>query len=134
MAKGEALAIVDKDAPLRLSVAAEIAYPHGGMTASGLRREAARGRLEIERVAGRDYTTLRAIEEMRRLCRVQQKAPASISDAERGAIPSGKSGVLEKTSAQAALSTTLRALREDLKRNSQSATGRASQVVPLRSS
>ena len=60
-------------APLRLSVAAKIAFPDSSMTASGLRREAARGRLIIERIAGKDYTTLEAIENMRKLCRVQAK-------------------------------------------------------------
>src|SRR6478752_10615440 len=59
------------DTPLRLDVAAALAYPDGSMTASGLRREAAKGRLAIERVAGKDYTTLRNIEEMRALCRVE---------------------------------------------------------------
>ena len=59
------------DAPLRLDVAAALAYPDGSMTASGLRREAARGRLVIERTAGKDYTTLRNIEHMRDLCRVE---------------------------------------------------------------
>jgi hypothetical protein len=49
--------------PLRLAVAAALAYPDGSMTASGLRREAARGRLAIERTAGKDYTMLAAIEE-----------------------------------------------------------------------
>jgi hypothetical protein len=43
--------------PLRLAVAAAIAYPDGSMTASGLRREHRRGRLIIERTAGKDYTT-----------------------------------------------------------------------------
>lgn len=62
--------------PIRLSVAAELAFPDGSMGASGLRREAARGRLAVERIAGKDYTTLRAIEEMREKCRVQPKAPA----------------------------------------------------------
>jgi hypothetical protein len=46
------------DAPIRLSVAAKLAFPDGSMTASGLRREAARGRLLVERIAGKDYTTL----------------------------------------------------------------------------
>src|SRR3981189_2914729 len=61
--------------PLRLSVAAELAFPDGSMTASGLRREGARGRLVIERVAGKDYTTLANIERMRELCRVEAKVP-----------------------------------------------------------
>jgi hypothetical protein len=34
---------VGPDDPLRLNVAAALAYPDGSMTASGLRREAARG-------------------------------------------------------------------------------------------
>ncbi len=45
------------DTPLRLDIAAALAYPDGSMTASGLRREAKRGRLVIERIAGKDYTT-----------------------------------------------------------------------------
>src|SRR6266853_1421425 len=59
------------DRPLRLSLAARIAFPDGSITASGLRREAQRGRLVIERIAGKDYTTLAAIDEMRKLCRVE---------------------------------------------------------------
>jgi hypothetical protein len=59
------------DTPLRLSVAAAIAFPDGSMTASGLRREAGRGNLIIERLAGKDYTTLANIEQMRAPCRVQ---------------------------------------------------------------
>src|SRR5215813_327436 len=65
------------NAPLRLDIAAALAYPDGSMTASGLRKEAGRGRLAIERVAGKHYTTLRAIEDMRALCRVPQKEPVS---------------------------------------------------------
>ena len=64
---------VSPDTPLRLSVAAALAFPDGSMTASGLRRECARGRLVVERIAGKDYTTLANIERMRELCRVQQK-------------------------------------------------------------
>lgn len=39
----------------------------GGMTVSGLRRETARGRLEIEVIAGKHFTTLAAIARMRQL-------------------------------------------------------------------
>src|SRR5579862_2617754 len=63
--------------PLRLSAAAALAFPDGSMTASGLRREGARGRLVFERIAGKHYTTLANIERMRELCRVQQKESAS---------------------------------------------------------
>ena len=51
---------IGHDQPLRLAVAAALAFPDGSMTASGLRRESTRGRLVIERIAGKDYTTLRA--------------------------------------------------------------------------
>ena len=64
-------------APLRLDTAAALAYPDGSMTASGLRREAKRGRLVIERTAGKDYTTLRNIEHMRELCRVEARGLVS---------------------------------------------------------
>ena len=60
----------DSDAPLRLSVAAKLAFPDGSMTVSGLRREAARGRLRIERIANKDFVTLAEIKRMRELCRV----------------------------------------------------------------
>jgi hypothetical protein len=61
--------VVNNDAPLRLARAAEIAFPDGSMTASGLRKEAAKGRLVIERIANKDYTTLAAIADMRAACR-----------------------------------------------------------------
>jgi hypothetical protein len=61
------------DAPLRLSIAATLAFPDGSMTVSGLRREAARGRLRIERIAGKDVTTLAAHKRMRELCRDEEK-------------------------------------------------------------
>jgi len=61
------------DTPLRLEQAIKLAFPCGGMTVSGLRREAARGRLVIERIAGKDFVTLQAINEMRALCRDTQK-------------------------------------------------------------
>ena len=39
--------VVDNDAPLRLADAIEIAFPRGGITVSGLRKEAAKGRPEF---------------------------------------------------------------------------------------
>jgi hypothetical protein len=63
------------DTPLRLNRAVEIAFPEGGMTVSGLRREARRGRLSIEVIAGKQFTTLRAIEQMRDVCRAEARVP-----------------------------------------------------------
>lgn len=58
------------DAPLRLDVAAALAFPDGSIGASALRREAARGRLEIWQVAGKTMTTLSAVARMMDRCRV----------------------------------------------------------------
>jgi hypothetical protein len=64
------------DAPLRLGVAVELAFPDGSMSVSGLRKEAERGRLKIERIAGKDYTTLANIKQMRNSCRVKVEGRA----------------------------------------------------------
>ena len=58
---GLAEMIFGHDTPLRLKEAAMLAFPNGGMTAGGLRREAKRGRLVIERVAGTDYAGATAV-------------------------------------------------------------------------
>jgi hypothetical protein len=63
------------DVPLRLEQAVKLAFPFGGMTVSGLRRERDRENLVIEKIAGKEFTTLRNIEEMRARCRAQLKAP-----------------------------------------------------------
>lgn len=75
--------------PLRLDVAAALAFPDGSLGASGLRREAAKGRLAVERIAGKDYTTLQAIKEMRDKCRVLPKAPACGSGPRAEIAPAG---------------------------------------------
>ena len=64
---------ITPDTPLRLADAVKIAFPMGGMTVSGLRKEIRRNRLTVEVMAGKQFTTLAAIEEMRRLCRVQAR-------------------------------------------------------------
>src|ERR1700704_4327962 len=66
---------IDPDAPLRLEDAIRVCFPHGGITVSGLRREAKAGRLVVEKIANKHFTTPRAIEEMRKLCRVNQSLP-----------------------------------------------------------
>lgn len=60
---------IDPDAPLRLEDAIKVAFPMGGMTASGLRTEINRGRLTAERIAGKLFVTLNGIKAMRELCR-----------------------------------------------------------------
>src|ERR1700730_10885103 len=102
---------VHDGAPLRLYVAAALAFPDGSMTASGLRRECARGRLVIERIAGKDYTTLRAIGQMRELCRVESLGRASgcrPPTAAATGIPSRRYGASKTVDTSTAQATALR--------------------------
>jgi|SRR6516165_2783965 hypothetical protein len=104
------------DTPLRLKTAVEVAFPAGGMTASGLRKEAAKGNLVIETIAGKQFTTLNAIQEMRTKCRDKQKAQGStsnLSERKKGSSARGRSGtsVTERAKlARVALEETARTL------------------------
>ncbi|WP_439925317.1 excisionase [Nitrobacter sp. JJSN] len=61
--------------PLRLDVAAQLGFPDGSMTANSLRRLAVAQKLAHEKIAGKYFVTLAAIEEMRDRCRVRAQAP-----------------------------------------------------------
>ena len=78
---------VGPDTPLRLDAAASLAFPDGSVTGEALRREAARGRLIIERVAGKYYTTLANIKRMRELCRVASPKLPDCGSGRNGAAP-----------------------------------------------
>jgi hypothetical protein len=109
---------IEPTAPLRLAYAAKIAFPDGSMSASGLRREVRRGRLEIEVIAGRQYATHTAIEGMGEQCRVEPKVHGSTSSSGRGAKPSGSSAIpMEARSALDAELLIVNGLKRDLKPN-----------------
>src|SRR6516162_11119105 len=92
---------ITADTPLRLADAVKIAFPMGGMTVAGLRRERDRNRLVIEKIAGKEFTTLAHIERMRELCRDEAREPDSSSRqpaATRAEIsPTERPGSLETT-------------------------------------
>jgi hypothetical protein len=138
-----ALDQIAEDTPLRLNIAAALAYPDGSMTASGLRREAARGRLVIERTAGKDYTTLGAIRQMRGLCRLEAKERdcgsedrAVTAKPEKHTMRCGSSETGSIRRAQAAARMIVKELKE---RSRNTSTGNTSpkrpkvSVVPLKS-
>jgi hypothetical protein len=124
--------------PLRLAVAASIAYPDGSMSASGLRREAAKGRLVIERTAGKDYTTLDAIERMRERCRLVS-VPQGCGSVTRGNqekesrvdLPSGSFSTADATSPQAALRARIEQHKQRLPNTSKTNIGRAAKSATL---
>src|ERR1700681_3839411 len=98
--------------PLRLEVAARLAYPDGSMTAVALRRLVNAEKITHEFVAGKYYVTLAAIEEMRASCRVVAKAPDSNSKPGKVGLPSGSSETEQKTSALAAMNATAERLKK----------------------
>lgn len=90
------------DRPLRLATAARAGFPDGSVKATTLMAEARRGRLVVEKIGGRYFTTLRAIEEMRKLCRVPHDPQGSGSEAAQAARPSTSSSTVDLRSARAA--------------------------------
>lgn len=142
--KPRAAGSIDPDTPLRLADAVAAAFPHGGMTVSGLRREAQRGRLVIEVIAHKQFVTLRAIERMRSLCRAEQLGQDSGSNltsstppANDSAAPPGLSLTERSKSALAALHKTARELKKRSPSTSQKSTAHpreSTDVIPLKSS
>jgi hypothetical protein len=109
---------IGPDTPLRLETAVKLAFPDGGLGVAGLRSEAEKGRLVIETIANKQFTTLNNIREMREKCRGNQKVPASGSNQSGEKMESSASGRLGSSaterarSARAALQETARRLSE----------------------
>ncbi len=82
-----------------LAEAVDRFLPGGVWTVSSLRTEIRKGRLQVERIAGKFGVTESAIEEMRKLCRERQKAHGSTSGNGQAERPSG---VLETENAKSA--------------------------------
>lgn len=102
---------IGDDDPVRLSDAVDLFFPRGGMSLSALRTEARKGRLVIERIAGKDFVTKRAINDMRARCRDRENRPASTF----GETATSESGSFETDNAMSAQD----ALRSRLSRPSE---------------
>ena len=116
--EGAGVSIIDSDTPLRLEDAVKIAFPAGGITLAGLRKEVARGNLAVEKIAGKLFTTLADIKRMREKCRVE-KDPDSINDLRKEDVqPPGLSGTEESSLAQESLQRLVRRTRQRLRKSS----------------
>src|SRR5947208_995478 len=101
---GVGVELVGPDTPLRLEDAVKIAFPAGGITLAGLRKEIARGNLVVEKIAGKLFTTLDDIKRMREKCRVKEKDPDSTNDLRKEDVrPPGLSETDQNLSAQESL-------------------------------
>lgn len=79
---------LDDTTPIPLAMAARLFFPDGSISKKSLRLEAARGRLTILKIAGKYFTTRRAIMDMQKLCEVDPALPPPSS---RGpAVPGGE--------------------------------------------
>jgi hypothetical protein len=132
---------VGPDTMLRLEAAAELAFPDGSMSVAALRREAAAGRLTIYRIAGKDFTTLSDVQEMKTKCRVQVREHVSglnqknvTQAAGSSAAQHGSSATERVKSARAALEATAKALNAPLLTTSRASTKRRERavVIPLK--
>lgn len=131
---------VSDDTPLRLDVAARLAFPDGSIGVSSLRNEARKGRLVVWRIANKDMTTLGEIKRMQDRCRVKEPPLDSGSDRPSPADkPHGLSRTESARSAQSAKAALLKRVeqqKQSFKTTSQTSTTpspRAGHVVPLKS-
>jgi hypothetical protein len=122
---------VSETAPLRLADAVAIAFPRGGMTVSGLRREIKRGRLACEMIAGKQFVTLRDINQMRQQCRDVPRGPASIAESARAETPSGSFSTERTKSALAAAQMIAEGLKKPSPGTSAKSTSQTGRIVTL---
>jgi hypothetical protein len=127
---------VGPDTMVRLEAAAELAFPDGSTSVAAFRREAAAGRLTIYAIAGKHFTTLNDVQEMKKACRVHARAPDYGSDqpAKTGAR-STSSSMEARRQAQAAARATLREPSVVSKTTSSPSTirGQGAEVIPMSS-
>jgi hypothetical protein len=108
------------DEPITLADACNL-YPQARLSVSTLRAEAAGRRLVIFRLGRRDYTTPRDMRELVRRCREEDYRRDCISIEQEA---NGSSETERVSSARAALSATVTALRQGLPRISGKSTPR----------
>ncbi len=100
--------------PLRLGDAVTIVFK-GKLGVSALKAEAKKGRLSIEKIANKDFVTLHAIEEMRKLCRVKSSPQNLSSKTNELETDTGISDTNTGKVQQDAAKMTLQALKENSK-------------------
>jgi hypothetical protein len=131
------------DDPVRLANAVRLFFPEGsGVTVATLRRAAAQGRLTVEKMNNKLFTTRLYIEEYRKACRVNQKGQDSDSNEQSTKTESsvGKRTGLSMTERSESALAALRRTNVALKKRSPTTSPANTQstalasVIPLKSS
>jgi hypothetical protein len=91
-------ALIDENTPMRLEKIIPIAFPMGGMTVAGLRKEIDRGNLAVEKIANKLFTTLGDVKRMREKCRSRAKGHDSGSAPQREDVKAAGSSSTEAAS------------------------------------
>lgn len=105
--------------------------PGGRWTVASLRTERRKGRLKVEKIAGKIGVTESAIREMRMRCREQPSRPVSTSAPVPIVEPTGLSSTADANLARAAAKQTARELIESSRNTSRKSTRHRAQVVEL---
>jgi hypothetical protein len=120
---------IGDDDPVSLAVAAKV-FLHGQLTKSSLRTEAAKGNLEILRIANKDFVTRNGVKRMLELCRVKRNPPTSGSDQTQD---TGSSRMMANVSPRDALRAMLQEQKKASARTSPKNTRQSAEVLRLRS-
>ncbi|MGJ4953173.1 excisionase [Bradyrhizobium sp. HKCCYLS20291] len=117
--EGAGANLIDADTPMRLEDAVKYAFPLGGMTVAGLRKEIERGNLTVEKIANKHFTTLNNIKRMRERCRSKEKVPDSTDDLDQTVVTTyGSSETDQSSSAQGSLQDLVKRTRQRLRKSS----------------
>lgn len=109
-----------EDTPLRLDAAVKAAFPNGGITVTGLRSEIAKGRLEVELIAGKLFTTLGAIARMRERCRVIPKERSKGNDVSARMVPNAEASERAMANLMALVTDEPRSMRTSRRQSTKS--------------
>ncbi|HEY0850853.1 MAG TPA: hypothetical protein VGD96_13105, partial [Bradyrhizobium sp.] len=104
--------------PLRLDVAARLAFPGNSVSASALRRLIVAGKLEASLIAGKYFVTLNSIEGMIKRCRVKPKDRDLNSSNTKTDQPHGLSATETEPLALDAMNMTAKLLKQNLRNTS----------------
>jgi hypothetical protein len=106
---------------IRLATAAATAFPEGDVSVKWLRAQARAGKLDVWRIAGKDFTTLEAVERLTEQCRAPSSPQGYTSANDTGGSLNTSSSTVDVRSAQAAA----RIASERLKKPSADTSGRS---------